>query len=58
LIYTEQLLLAQQLEDEALAHNALAAWSEREPDNVSVRKLLAELDVRPVESKTPDRRTD
>jgi tetratricopeptide (TPR) repeat protein len=44
LVYTEQLLLAQQRDDKPLARQALRAWLELEPANAAVRKLLTELD--------------
>ncbi len=45
LVYTEQLLLAQQLQDAELARQVLTAWAKFEPDNAAVRKLLAQLDA-------------
>jgi tetratricopeptide (TPR) repeat protein len=44
LVYTEQLLLAEQLQDAELARTTLQAWAKLEPDNVGVRKMLAEID--------------
>jgi tetratricopeptide (TPR) repeat protein len=44
LVYTEQLQLAQQLEDEKLARQTLAAWLELDPNNEALRSLQQQLD--------------
>ncbi len=44
LVYTEQLQLAQQLQDKPLALGALRAWVKLEPDNAAVAKLLGDIE--------------
>lgn len=44
LVYTEQLQLAQQLEDAGLARQALTAWLELDPSNAALHKLQKQLD--------------
>ncbi|MBX7104876.1 MAG: tetratricopeptide repeat protein [Gemmataceae bacterium] len=43
LLHSERLQLAQQLQDRALAQDALHQWQLADPDNAQVRKWLAEL---------------
>jgi tetratricopeptide (TPR) repeat protein len=45
LVYSEQLQLAQQLQDADFVRKVLRAWISLEPDNVSVRKLRDEFDL-------------
>jgi tetratricopeptide (TPR) repeat protein len=47
LVYTEQLELAQQVQDQEFARRVLKSWSEFEPDNAVVRKMLADFGTRP-----------
>jgi hypothetical protein len=44
LVYKEQLQLAEQLQDKALARQVLLAWLEFEPENDSLQKLLRQFD--------------
>jgi tetratricopeptide (TPR) repeat protein len=43
LIYTEQLLLAQQLQDDDFARSVLHNWMRFEPDNAAVRTMLGQI---------------
>jgi tetratricopeptide (TPR) repeat protein len=45
LVYTEQLLLAQQMEDTELARNVVKTWLKLEPENEALRKLQGELNT-------------